>query len=317
MSGSINALAISRALSLVGDGYIYGAKGQTCSPAFREQQAKQYPEQADMILGTGKKWDGKRVWDCAQLTRAVAEAAGFNLVSGATSQWTKTEWAQKGARATMPTNMVVFLYREAGGKMQHTGVGLGDGYCVHAKGTAYGVIKEPIIDYPWTHWATLWGAGAVDSIESFEVTEDEGGGDDGISDGSLIASDGSTVDAVVYATSGKTVKVRSKPSDSAVWLAELPLGTVVKVYEIADGWAKIGCTALGKGRGYMMIGYLRGRSDGAELGAGVPAGNTSIEARVAELERRVSELEAQRAGIIAEYAELSQRMAALDGGAVG
>ena len=65
-----------KALSLVGQGYIYGAKGQTCSPAFRRQQAQQYPEQADTILGTGEKWDGKPVWDCAQLTRAAAKAAG-------------------------------------------------------------------------------------------------------------------------------------------------------------------------------------------------------------------------------------------------
>ena len=31
------------ALSKVGQGYIYGAKGQTCSAAFRRQQAAQYP----------------------------------------------------------------------------------------------------------------------------------------------------------------------------------------------------------------------------------------------------------------------------------
>ena len=49
----------AKALSLVGQGYIYGAKGQTCSPVFRQQQAAQYPEQEDNILTTGAKWDGK------------------------------------------------------------------------------------------------------------------------------------------------------------------------------------------------------------------------------------------------------------------
>ena len=38
--------AVEKALSLVGEGYIYGAKGQICSPAFRQQQAEQYPDQA-------------------------------------------------------------------------------------------------------------------------------------------------------------------------------------------------------------------------------------------------------------------------------
>lgn len=84
------------ALSHVGDGYIYGARGQKCSLAFREQQAKQYPAQADNILGTGAKWDGKTVWDCAQFTRAAWAAAGINLVSGATSQWNKTDWESSG-----------------------------------------------------------------------------------------------------------------------------------------------------------------------------------------------------------------------------
>ena len=68
--------AKQKALSLVGQGYLYGAKGQICSEAFRAQQARQYPEQAKNILETGAKWDGQPVWDCAQLTRAVAAAAG-------------------------------------------------------------------------------------------------------------------------------------------------------------------------------------------------------------------------------------------------
>jgi len=69
--------AKEKALSLVGQGYIYGAKGQICSREFREQQAQQYPEWEDNILNVGAKWDGRPVWDCAQLTRAVAKAAGI------------------------------------------------------------------------------------------------------------------------------------------------------------------------------------------------------------------------------------------------
>ena len=107
--------AVEKALSLVGQGYIYGAKGQKCSPAFRQKQAEQYPDQAEYILGVGAKWDGVPVWDCAQLTRAAAKAGGFTLPSGATSQWNKADWAKKGTIDTLPPGEAVFLYRRKGG----------------------------------------------------------------------------------------------------------------------------------------------------------------------------------------------------------
>ena len=119
----------NKALSLIGQGYIYGAKGQICSEAFRQGQAAQYPEQAEMILGTGAKWDGMPVWDCAQLTREAAKAGGVTLVSGATSQWKKTEWDAQGNIDTLPEGETLFLYRRQNGsstKMQHTGVAIGD-----------------------------------------------------------------------------------------------------------------------------------------------------------------------------------------------
>lgn len=148
--------AAAFALSKVGQGYIYGAKGQTCTKNFREQQAAQYPDQAKTILGAGAKWDGKPVWDCAQLTRYAAKADGITLPSGATSQWRKGPWVQTGTVDTLPPNRTVFLFRQASGRMQHTGVALGNGTCVHARGTAYGVVQQPVSAYGWTHWASPW-----------------------------------------------------------------------------------------------------------------------------------------------------------------
>lgn len=152
---------IKKALNLVGLGYIYGAQGQVCSPAFRRQQANQYPEQAEKIMGIGAKWDGVRVWECAQLTQEVAAVGGVKLPSGATSQWTKTDWDERGTIDTLPENELVFVYRQSktnASKMQHTGVYLGDGTVVDARGTADGVVNEPLDAYAWTHWARpKWG----------------------------------------------------------------------------------------------------------------------------------------------------------------
>lgn len=200
-----------KALSLVGQGYIYGAKGQICSLAFRQQQAQQYPEQADHILKTGEKWDGQPVWDCAQLTRAVASAAGAELVSGANSQWLKTDWKAKGTIDTLPKDETVFVYRKADGRMQHTGVAVGDGTCVHARGTAYGVVRQKMSEYAWTHWASLEEVQAVPAQ--------------------------STGSAEVWAQSGSTVNVRSEPGGRVI--ARLPVGTQVETCGESAGWTAI------------------------------------------------------------------------------
>ena len=154
-----------KALSLVGQGYIYGAQGQICSLAFRKQQARQYPEQEKNIMGTGAKWDGMPVWDCAQLTQEVAEVGGVKLVSGSTSQWKKTDWDEKGTIDTIPEGELVFVFRQNktnASVMQHVGVALGDGTCVHARGTAYGVVQQSMSQYAWTHWARpKWGEQTV------------------------------------------------------------------------------------------------------------------------------------------------------------
>ena len=226
---------VEKALSLVGQGYIYGAKGQTCSPVFRQQQAAQYPGQADNILGTGAKWDGKPVWDCAQLTRACAKEGGVSLVSGATSQWNKTDWNEYGPIETIPEGETVFLYRqqnENGTVMQHTGVALGDGTCVHARGTAYGVVRQQVDEYPWTHWAR------PDWPEEKE-------------------EDTMAATATVTAPTG-TVNMRVSPSRSANLIDRLTIGTVVEVtaeVRAGDGepWRQIRYNGR---EGWMMAQFL-------------------------------------------------------------
>lgn len=229
--------AIEKALSLVGQGYIYGAKGQICSADFRQQQAQQYPEQADNILNTGAKWDGKPVWDCAQLTRAVAKAAGVTLASGATSQWEKTDWAERGEISTIPDGETVFVYRRSKTDpriMQHTGVALGDGTCVHARGTAYGVVHQKMEEHAWTHWALpRWGEPEKEGEPMYQ--------------------------AYVTADTGSTVRMRSGPTRSASVVVEVRLETVVGVLAEQDGWCRI--QEPGGETGWMMAQYLRRKTD--------------------------------------------------------
>ena len=232
--------AKQKALSLVGQGYIYGAKGQICSPAFRQQQAEQYPKWKENILEVGAKWDGKPVWDCAQFTRAVAKEAGLSFVSGATSQWNEVDWAKKGTIDTIPPGEFVFLYRRQNGSptvMAHTGVAMGDGTCIHARGTAYGVVEQSMSQHAWTHWARpKWPDGQTETeqeVESMDVL----------------------YEAKVYAQKGSTVNMRKEPGGSI--LVQVPVGSTVSVYAESAGWFKIGYN--GK-VGYMQAAFLKKES---------------------------------------------------------
>lgn len=239
--------AVEKALSLVGQGYLYGAKGQVCSLAFREQQAAQYPDQAETILHIGAKWDGVPVWDCAQLTRAVAKAEGVALPSGANSQWTKTAWSRKGEMASLPEGETVFVYRQSGGRMQHTGIALGDGTCVHARGTAYGVVRQPMAEYAWTHWASPWK-----EEKRMETVQQ----------------------ARVWALSGSTVNLRSAPGGRVI--ARVPIGAIVEVAGASGGWSLIRHEGA---EGYMQNTFLQDRTLETEL--------EQLTQRVNELEKRL------------------------------
>ena len=249
-----NQLAIEKALSLVGQGYIYGAKGQKCSPAFRQQQAEQYPEYAENILFIGAKWDGVPVWDCAQLTRAVAKAGGETLVSGATSQWKKTKWKKSGEIATIPPDTPCFVYRQDGNVMQHTGFCLGDGSVVDARGTAKGVVHEALDAYPWTHWGVMnEDAGALPPHQSPAATASP--------QGEANEEEGSTdmlYPATAKAADSGSINLRSGPSKAAGRIDRVPSGSTIHVLEEGTDWHRV--RYEGK-EGYMMAQYIHRQTD--------------------------------------------------------
>lgn len=170
-------------LQWIGHAYIYGGTGQPCTPAYRRARQAQYPSMATAIrvncpvlsgrqaTCTGCRWEGKKAFDCAQLTRRTAESVGLSLPSGATSQWRKGEWKQKGTIDTLPKDKIAFLYKEKNGKMVHTGVYLGDGSFVHARDHRAGVIRQDLSAYLWTHWAILGDgvSGTVEDTPTFRV----------------------------------------------------------------------------------------------------------------------------------------------------
>ena len=156
------------ALDSLGSRYVYGGSGQMCTPRSRERQLDQYPGFAEAIKKAcprlsgarsscaGCRYQGRRLYDCAQLVRRAFGAAGIVLPSGASSQWKKGSWAFKGPLDQPAFQQVCVLFRASGAvryPMRHAGISLGDGRVVDARGHREGVVISRMGDYPWTHYA--------------------------------------------------------------------------------------------------------------------------------------------------------------------
>ena len=156
----------------VGCPYIYGGTGQPCTPAYRKARMNQYPAYAEKIkrncprLASGAatcagcRWcdpetgTGKPAYDCAQLSRGAMEAIGIPMVSGANSQWERTDWEQKGPITDLPVDRVCLVFRDDGGNMGHVGIYTGDGFVTHAKGHDWGVVRQHIAETEFTHYGS-------------------------------------------------------------------------------------------------------------------------------------------------------------------
>lgn len=159
----------------VGCPYIYGATGKPCTPSYREARMAQYPAYAEKIKRncprlSGKatacadcKWAdpeteiGKLAYDCAQLSRWAMDAVGIQLVSGANSQWEKTNWKSHGNIILMPRDKVCLVFRQDEDHMGHVGIYQGDGTVIHAKGHDYGVVRQPLTEVNLTHYGLPYG----------------------------------------------------------------------------------------------------------------------------------------------------------------
>lgn len=240
---TVNEKIKAFALDAVGCTYVYGATGQKCTPAYRKARAEQYPDSASAITKNcpvlsgradscaGCQYNGRKAYDCAQLTRYAAKAAGLDLPSGASSQWKKGDWAQKGPIETLPANQVCFLYieRDSADPMGHTGVYLGDGTAVDARGHSSGVVHWSADDVNWTHWAVLTGQEIVPEDEGIEKRK------------------------ALYTVTGNRLALRAQPDTGAAVLLRIDNGVMAEGELVNADWVKI--TYAGR-VGYCMAKYL-------------------------------------------------------------
>ena len=139
------------AKSKLGCGYVWGASGEKLTVKTLEDLYNRHKDHVDKSIV--KRWIGLQVYDCSGLVRAAFKTVGLDLYHNAESAWKTTKWQDKGTISNYPKDKVVVLYKydKSKQKMVHTGIYIGGGKFIHAKGSKYGVVKESMPD-SWTHW---------------------------------------------------------------------------------------------------------------------------------------------------------------------
>ena len=140
---------IAFAKSKLGCGYVWSGEGQVLTPQNMKVFHNQYPTHVDTSVVS--KWLGKQVYDCSGLVMKALQNVGINIFHNCEIAWKSAIWASKGEISKYPKNKVCILYRYGNGRMEHTGIYLGNGRFIHAKGSAYGVLEESMPG-SWTHW---------------------------------------------------------------------------------------------------------------------------------------------------------------------
>ena len=137
-------------LSKKGSGYAFGSSGQRLTKKLYEELRRKF---GSNFKNSTKKWLFKEVYDCSGLVMKALEKIGVKLPHGATSAWKNGDWKEKGDIKHMPSNQVCVLYRRGKDGMVHTGIYLGNGKVIEAKGADYGVVETSLKDGHWTDYA--------------------------------------------------------------------------------------------------------------------------------------------------------------------
>lgn len=163
----LSEVAWRTALNCVGWAYVFGARGELCTPTNRQKyfasKGAEHPtikSACKNFNGTGScsgcKWlpggSKTRFFDCRGFTYWILlQVYGWKLMgAGATSQWnTKENWTAQGEiKDGIPANTLVCLFVSNGKVMSHTGFGFNDETIECSSGVQYFQKRNK----KWTHW---------------------------------------------------------------------------------------------------------------------------------------------------------------------
>ena len=254
------------AVNAVGGGYCWGADGQTCTPAFRQELAARTSNSAakENLLTVCAKWDGKKVWDCSGLFRGAWRALLKYRSGGATGIYKK--WcSMTGTIDTLPDEPGIAVFRGIPNNMEHIGLYIGGGEVIDARGSAKGVVRGTLESYGrWTHW------GRFEDV------------DYGESEAESPATNKVKWSATVRTKTGNGISLWDTPLKSAS-VQRVPEGATVDVlYEAGNGFVLAFYNGV---LGYADAGYLVRESGSAGDSDANPDRLEALEERVSALEK--------------------------------
>lgn len=244
-------------------GYIYGKTHELWSAEKQAQYVKDYGHDSDRAQSCkyGEKWAGHWVTDCSGLFKWAFESLGGEMYHGSNTMFKK--WCTATGKLTngkrtdgkeLKPGTAVFTGNES--THNHVGLYVGNGWVIEAQGSKNGVIRSKITNSKWTYWGELkgvdYGAKSGDSAAPDQKNDNP-------------VADAQT--AIVTAQSGRTVKMRAKPSASCKLYWDVPVGSEVIVDESGEPWSRI--TWNGR-EGYMMTQFLQAEDSGALYAVVIP-----------------------------------------------
>lgn len=237
-------LAVKIANACIGWPYVYGGRGEKCTPSGRKSRANdKYPTIVSKCQVLSGKSDGcagcayypggnTLFFDCRGFTYWVFnQAAGIKIQgAGATSQYNDaSNWAQRGPIAQMPKDKVccAFRYDKGTGKYEHTLIYDGAGNYIHCSGE---VKKVAAGKYAATHYAIPKGL---------------------YQEGGKTLPEPEKGQAIVAASK---LALRKEASTNASVITRADIGETVKILPESEEWLHVEY----KGKtGYMMRKYLK------------------------------------------------------------
>lgn len=162
-------------------GYIWGTAGETWT------RIKQDAADREQTIKWGSKWIGKRVADCSGLAVWAFKQLGGSMYHGSNTIWNKYVTGRcelKDGRRTDGADILpgdpVFLRRSGvdGYNRHHIGYYAGDGVCIEAKGTYYGVVTSPLSHWHETaHWLNVEYEGGLIFVSKPTLRKGDSGAD--------------------------------------------------------------------------------------------------------------------------------------------
>lgn len=163
----LSVVAWMTAKNCVGWAYVFGARGELCTPTNRQKYYASKGADHPTIKSACKNFSGDgscsgckwlpggaktRFFDCRGFTYWILlQVYGWKLMgAGATSQWnTKENWKAQGEiKNGIPQDTLVCLFVKKGSTMSHTGFGFNDETVECSAGVQY--FKQR--NKKWTHW---------------------------------------------------------------------------------------------------------------------------------------------------------------------